>query len=205
MAISCDMARSSLLWLCASAAALDVSRRALLRSSAAMAAGAIGTSSASAALRGGEDAYATQVFDANVCTKRTPLGACSEQGAMVDKVKPEEAKATAPGGALMAPEDYESSELIRRLRQKTADNAEANAREVKEKTLKNGLAGTFGPFSSEAPIMRPDGEFDIVSLERFDRLKDAGKLTVSKTGLDTYIEGFDPTTFGAKKGGFFGF
>ena len=104
----------------------------------------------------------------------------------------------------MAPEDYDS-ELIRRLRQKTADNAEVNAREVKEKTLRNGLAGTFGPFSSEAPIMRPDGEFDIVSLERFDRLKDAGKLTVSKTGLDTYIEGFDPKTFGEKKGGFFGF
>ena len=54
-------------------------------------------------------------------------GACQEEG-----------KPSAPAAApklLVAPVEEETSELILKLRQKTADNAEKNAQEVKEKTL----------------------------------------------------------------------
>ena len=75
---------------------------------------------------------------------------------------------------------------------RTAENREANEREVREKTVKANLPGVFGPFSSEASIMRADGSFDVVSLRRYDKLKDRGKITQTKTGLDAYVAGFDP-------------
>jgi len=68
---------------------------------------------------------------------------------------------------------------------------QANAREVREKTLKNGMAGSFGPFSKEAAVMKADGSFEIVSIFKLEKWKDSGKVVVSKSGLDTWAPGFD--------------
>ena len=45
------------------------------------------------------------------------------------------------------------SEVVKRLLQRTADNAEKNAREVKEKTIKSNMGATYGPFAKNAPVM----------------------------------------------------
>lgn len=152
---------------------------------AAAAVCAAGPSSAWAAQRGAEDAYKYQAFETSeVCTRRTMLGACAEVG------KPTTDKAAAPKLLEVTPEP--ESDLVKSLLQKTADNKETNARLVKEKTIKADQGATFGPFAKDAPIMRADGTFDIVPLARYDKLKDKGKLTKTKTGLDTYVPGFDP-------------
>ena len=92
----------------------------------------------------------------------------------------------------MPTEPEPESELVTRLLKRSADNKEANDREVLEKTMKAGMPGTFGPFAKTAPVMRVDGSFDIISIPRLEKLKDRGKITQTKTGLDQYIAGFDP-------------
>ena len=158
-------------------------RRVLLSRSAAAAVTQL-SMPALAAQRGAEPAYQNQAFSDEVCTRRTPLGACAES-------RPEREAAAAPLNILQ-PTPEPESDLVRSLLQKTADNADANAQLVKEKTIKAGQAGQFGPFANEAPIMREDGSFDTVSLKRYDKLKDRGKLTKTATGLDRYVKGFDP-------------
>ena len=139
---------------------------------------------ATAAQRGAEPAYQNQAFTDEVCVKRTPLGACAETAK-------EKTTAAAPLKVLQATPEPES-ELVKQLLRKTAENADANAELVKQKTIKAAQPGTFGPFAKDAPIMRADGTFDIVPLAKYDRLKDRGKITKTKTGLDTYVKGFDP-------------
>ena len=180
-------------------AALEVplyGRRALLSSTATVAIAGCAPR-AVAAQRGAEDAYATQTFQETVCTRRTPLGACAEQGVRQVKNGAESAAPTS------VPENYDS-DLIRTLRERTAANADANAQQVKEITTRNGLGGTFGPFSNEASVMRQDGSFEVISVGRLERLKDAKKVVQNKNGLDTFIEGFDPAA-PEKKSGWFGF
>ena len=161
-------------------------RRAVLSHAVAAAAVSLPPLAADAAQRGAENAYQTQTFGSEVCVRRTPLGACAETAP-----GQREAPAQAPLKVLkMEPEP--ESELVKRLLQKSEVNKEANERLVLEKTIKAGQAGQFGPFSNEAPIMRQDGTFDVVSVRRFDKLKDRGKLTKTATGLDQYVAGFDP-------------
>lgn len=158
------------------------------------AAAAIGLQPAAslAAQRGAEDPYATQYFDqSSVCSERTLLGACKQ----VEKAaKPAGAlnpsAVSTPSSAAMV--ETEESELVKRLLAKTAQNAEQNARLVKEKTVAAGISGTYGPFASTAPVMRVDGSFDAIPLARFDRLKDKGKIVRTTTGLDAYVSNFDP-------------
>jgi len=138
-----------------------------------------------------------QVFDSQVCVKRSPLGACAEFAA------PDRSKGTAPLRQLQA-EPEEQSELIQSLRRRSAENADKNAQEVREKTLAAGMSGTFGPFAKDAPVMRADGSFDIVPLARYDRLKDQKKIVQNKNGLDVYVVGFDPDAKEPERKGFFG-
>lgn len=131
--------------------------------------------------------------DTFVCAKRTPLGACAEQ---VKTVKPAAPAPLAPSGAVLAPTPVatavpEESELIRGLLARSKENAEANAREVREKTLKNGLGGQFGPFSKDAPVMKPDGSFEIVRISALDRYKDKKWIVTGSNGLDEWVPGFD--------------
>lgn len=168
-----------------------VSRRALLVSLAAWQA-QDHSQAARAAIRGAEDAYATQRFEQSaVCTRRTPLGACATTGqesVPVERAQPVVQRA-AP--TVVAPPKEPESELIRALLAKTEANAEKNAREVQEKTIKNGLAGTFGPFAKEAPVMKADGSFDIIPLYKYDKFKDQKKIVLSKNGLDMWAPGWD--------------
>ena len=103
-----------------------------------------------------------------------------------------------------AADPADDSEIMKKLLQRTADNAEANTRLVKEKSIKADEGATFGPFAKNAPIMRQDGSFDVVPLARYDRLKDKGKLTKTKTDLDMYIPGFDPDAPEPKESKFLG-
>ena len=136
-----------------------------------------------------EDAYKTQPFDDRPCVRRTPLGACAEQGA----APPSEAAAPPEPAAtrLAVPQEEAESELVRTLRQRTADNAAANARDVQLRTLSNGIGAQFGPFSSKAPVLRADGEFDVISVSTLEALK-GRDLVVKRRGLDAYADGFDP-------------
>ena len=173
--------------------ALYTRRVIVSRAAAAAAASAAmpGLQAATAAQRGAENAYQTQTFGTEVCVKRTAMGACAEtarEGATGEApTKPEATRVK-----VLQIEEEPQSELVKSLLKKTADNAEANAREVKEKTIKANQPGQFGPFANTAPIMREDGSFDVVSLGKFQRLKDRGKITQTATGLDTYVKGFDP-------------
>ena len=149
-----------------------------------------------------------QSFDNRPCARRTPLGACAEQGVPADSAagvapgtRPEEAKPR-----LLAMPEEEESDLVRTLKQRSLENKEKNDREVLEKTLKAGMGGSFGPFANVAPVMRADGSFETVPLAKLDRLRDKGYVVTSATGLDTYAKGYDPDHPPPEKtgGGFFG-
>ena len=163
--------------------ASSCTRRVILSRSAAAAVTTLSLP-ALAAQRGAEPAYQNQAFSDEVCTRRTPLGACAES-------KPEREEAPPPLNVLQ-PVAEPQSDLVRSLLKKTADNADANAQLVREKTIKAGQPGQFGPFAKEAPVMREDGSFDSIPLRRYDKLKDKGKLEKTATGLDRYVKGFDP-------------
>ena len=139
---------------------------------------------ASAAQRGAEDPYATQIFEDSVCSQRTLLGACKEVAARDRKA---ERASAARVTTLQAPTEPES-ELVKRLLERSAANADANARLVKEKTVAAGLSGTYGPFAKAVPIMRADGNFEEISFARYDKLKDKGKIVKTPTGLDACAE-----------------
>lgn len=136
---------------------------------------------ANAAQRGAEDAYAMQVFEDTVCSQRTMLGACKEVAG------PRAVAPPATFSTLQATGEPES-ELVKRLLERSAVNAEANARLVKEKTVAAGLSGVYGPFAKAVPVMRADGNFEEISFARYDKLKDKGKIVRTATGLDACEE-----------------
>jgi hypothetical protein len=171
-----------------------IDRRAVLRGTAAAALApallpALPVAPAVAAQRGAEDPYAMQLFEqSSVCRRRTLLGACAEGGTgrtVEDDAPPKLLQAT--------PDTFgDDSPLVQRLLQRTAENAEANDRLVRDKTVKAALPGTYGPFATKAPVQRRDGSFDELPFAKYDRLKDRGFIERSPVGLDRYVEGFDP-------------
>jgi hypothetical protein len=72
------------------------------------------------------------MFDQKPCTERTLLGACKEQGGVAGSAAVS-VPVQAPRVLQVQPEP--DSPLIATLKQRSADNAEKNAREVKEITL----------------------------------------------------------------------
>ena len=145
-----------------------------------------------------------------MCIRRTPLGACAEYGSE-SKAAAAPAPVVRVQSAPAAPAE-EESELVKGLLARSAANKEANERLVKEKTLKNGLSGTFGPFAKDAPVMKADGTFEIIRIAKLEKWKDSGKIIVSKNGLDTWAPGFEnaaaveeaEAAARANKKGFFG-
>ena len=86
--------------------------------------------------------------------KRNPLGACQD----VAPISTAAASGAAPAPTQLsqraaAVDPAADSEVMKRLLQRTADNAEKNAREVKEKTIKSNMGATYGPFAKAAPVM----------------------------------------------------
>ena len=142
--------------------------------------------------RGAEDPYKMQMFGDTVCVRRTPLGACAEVGTPKAAAEAPLKTLSAPAGA-PSYDGLPDTDYIQSLRQRTAENAEANARDVQERTVRAGLAGSYGPLASTAPVMTQDGGFVDVALGEYDALKNAGKLQTTKTGLDQFVEGYDPS------------
>jgi len=168
--------------LCVDAAAgMSCTRRAAFSRAACAAASTCVPREAFAAQRGAEDAYAMQVFEDTVCSQRTMLGACKEVAG------PRAVAPPATFSTLQATGEPES-ELVKRLLERSAVNAEANARLVKEKTVAAGLSGVYGPFAKAVPVMRADGNFEEISFARYDKLKDKGKIVRTATGLDACEE-----------------
>ena len=177
---------------------------------AARAAGEMSDIRTDGTARGAEPAYQMQPFANTVCVERTPLGACREYGAVPGAPAKPPAERVDPS-ALSSAKDVrlrcegtcpEDSELIQYLKKKSEANKEANDRELLEKTVKANLAGTFGPFSSEGAVMKPNGEFDILPKNVIEKLRDRKYVVTTKTGLDAWKDGFvwDPDTM-LKDGG----
>lgn len=152
---------------------------------------------AAAPQRGAEDPYKMQLFDNKaVCARRTLLGACKEEGRGGSSGGGSDggAEAVPAPKVLSAATAEPESELVQKLLARTKENADENARVVREKTLAAGMSGSYGPLATSVPVMRTDGSFDEISFSRFDKLKDRGNIVRSKTGLDVYIKGFNPDT-----------
>jgi hypothetical protein len=184
-------------------ASLKQDRRSVLCGVAA-AAGSLG-GLAAPSVAADTDPNAMMMFEQNaVCERRTLLGACAEQGKS-KSVRPIESSVnTAPRTAANTPEPIPEGELVQKLLRKTEENKEANAREVLEKTVAASNPGLYGPFAREAPVMRADGSFDSIPISRFEKLKDKGKIVVTRTGLDAYAKGFDPDAAEPKREKFLG-
>ena len=80
------------------------------------------------------------------------------------------------------------SEFVRGLLAKSGENAEVNARQVREKTLANGMGGAIGPFSNSRAILASDGNLELISLQRFEKLRDQGRIVENVNGLYVYKE-----------------
>ena len=139
----------------------------------------------------GEELNPPVMFDSRPCVRRTALGACAEQGGSAGT------STTAPGSRRVvesspAKEIEPESDLIRELRQRSAANAAINEELVREKTRANGLPGGFGPFSSSTAVMGNDGSMVVLKRGRYENLKDKGKIYKSASGLEKFVDGFDP-------------
>jgi hypothetical protein len=69
------------------------------------------------------------------------------------------------------------SDLMARLQQQTLDNKEKNAKLVKQKTLQNNQAASFGPFDRQTVVLNLDGEtFTLLDNPQAMRLKKQGYI-----------------------------
>jgi len=89
------------------------------------------------------------------------------------------------------------SDLLTRLQQQTLDNKEKNDRLVKQKTLMNDQAASFGPFDRQTVILNASGEgFTLLENPQAMRLKKQGYINnnrqfitqPSKEVLDAALE-----------------
>eukprot|EP00965_Chrysotila_dentata_P040508 1343464-Pleurochrysis_carterae.AAC.3 len=148
-----------------------------------------------AAQLGAEDAYKIEAFDDRPCARRTLLGACAKQDNQEVAPTPTPGARVAPAGAggqkSSSAAAEPESDLIRTLRARSQENAEANARAVRDRTLANGMSGTFGPFATTAPIMKSDGSFVAVPLLKLEALKSQGKVVTAPSGLDVFVDSND--------------
>lgn len=125
--------------------------------------------------------YKTEVFSDAGCGRRGILGACSGSAApQRDNTAAEEA-ALAKAGAERAKEVKatmidEESPLVMRLRKQTAENAEKNREQVELEMFANSQSGEFGPFSRYVPVKMSNGEFVLVRVPEYERLKRAKKV-----------------------------
>lgn len=120
-----------------------------------------------------------------ICTKRGPLGAClktEERTAENDNDKsntyfrePSSDKSRQRIDAEIMAKESEGNSLIQKLRQQTDDNKETNELFVRQKTLINDQAASFGPFDKQVVILNTDGRtFSLLENPQAMRLKKAG-------------------------------
>jgi len=119
-----------------------------------------------------------------ICTKRGPLGAClettkrtsSNDNDKSDKyfqtptemIKPKDLQA-------QIDEENEGNALIQKLRLQSEANREKNELAVRQRTLLNDAAASFGPFDGQVLILNEDGKgFSLLTNPQAMRLKNAG-------------------------------
>lgn len=156
-----------------------------------------------------------------ICTKRGPLGACTEQTRRTvandnDKAKAyfkdpsAEVKRKQERMLTSLDDDNEGNALIRKLRQQSADNKEKNDNDVLVKTLINDQGASFGPFSQQVVILNTDGRtFTLLQNPQAMRLKKAGYIEDKKFVVQPSKEVIDEALVGGenlgdKIKGFFG-
>ena len=128
-------------------------------------------------------------FDTRPCAKRTLLGGCEE---LSDSAPPRlQAEPLSQTGSKPAAPAPPANDYVQGLLTKSRDNADANAKEVREKTLANGMGGAISPFSSSRAVMTSDG-LQLIKVSKFEALRDRGKVVLNANGLWEYAPGFDP-------------
>lgn len=156
-----------------------------------------------------------------ICTKRGPLGACTQQTRRTaandnDKAKAyfkdpsAEVKRKQERMLTSLDDDNEGNALIRKLRQQSSDNKEKNDNDVLVKTLINDQGANFGPFSQQVVILNTDGRtFTLLQNPQAMRLKNAGYIEDKKFVVQPSKEVIDQALVGGenlgdKIKGFFG-
>ncbi|CAM9459043.1 unnamed protein product [Laminaria digitata] len=116
-----------------------------------------------------------------VCLQRNLNGSCKKFGiegtdAQVDRVS----------NKTVAEEP--ESELMAKLKKRTADNKSKNDEEIATKTFVNGQSGEFGPFSRYVPVKHKDtGRYELVLISELEGMKQSG-LVVNERGVDVFAD-----------------
>mmetsp|Transcript_33798 Transcript_33798/g.49672 ORF Transcript_33798/g.49672 Transcript_33798/m.49672 type:complete len:323 (+) Transcript_33798:68-1036(+) len=122
-----------------------------------------------------------------ICVKRGPLGACkkveerteandNDKAAKYMKL-PSDTVKEKDVAMRMSGDEGEGSELIKKLRQQSLDNRDKNDLIVRQKTIQNNQAASFGPFDRQTVIMNIDGEsYTLLENPQAMRLKKAGYI-----------------------------
>jgi len=169
--------------LASSTSALQLSRRWFC------AAGFCAAASVPAPSVAGQNDYNTELFYQGGCGRRGPLGACLGGAELpADTTKADE-KAAAQAGAENAARAKEgmideASPLVAKLRKQTEENSAKNKRQVELEMFANSQSGEFGPFSRYVPVERSDGEFVLVRVKDYERLRKQKKISKNQKFLD---------------------
>ena len=73
--------------------------------------------------------------------------------------------------------------LVETLKKRTEENKAKNDRETMEKSFMNSQAGFYGPFDKFIPVLKTNGEYDLVPEDKYKELVKQGKV-VGRTFVD---------------------
>lgn len=120
----------------------------------------------------------------DICVKRGPLGKCekavkrtieNDNDKALTYMKAESDSVKMKDAEMRSSDDSDSSPLVQKLRQQTADNKERNDRLVLQKTIENDLSASFGPFDRQVVILNTDERtYTLLQNPQAMRLKKAG-------------------------------
>ena len=126
----------------------------------------------------------------DICIKRGPLGKCektmkrtmdNDNDKALTYMKQESDEVKRKDAQMRSGDDNDSSPLIQKLRQQTADNKEKNDRLVLQKTIENDLGASFGPLDRQVVILNTDGDtYTLLQNPQAMRLKKAGFIEGKK-------------------------
>merc|ERR1712146_746967 len=74
-------------------------------------------------------------------------------------------------------------DLVETLKKRTEENKAKNDRETMEKSFMNSQAGFYGPFDKFIPVLKTNGEYDLVPEDKYKELVKQGKV-VGRTFVD---------------------
>lgn len=129
-----------------------------------------------------------------ICTKRGPLGACTKtvyrtaendnDKAATYMGKPSDLVSQKDREARRSSSEDAGNALIEKLKQRSEDNSEKNARLVEQRTQLNDASANFGPFSKSVLIENQNGiGFTLLENPQAMRLKKLGLIGSKKKFL----------------------